>query len=162
MPPKTKEQREEEKLAKEFESSTVNKGVSMNLGDSLAPGATLQNHEPQIDPIKMMQQSDQNAVRMGVTVVKKDIIEGSEKKKDGQLVTDKDGVVQRYPDTYQLEVTFNGGTIKTKVSKELFDSVKEGARYSGRGRIAEVRNFGDTYMSVVFSEFHYLYGNEEF
>jgi hypothetical protein len=163
MPPKTKEQREQEKLAKEFESSSVNHGVSMNLGDSLAPEPTLQNHEPQIDPIKMMQQSDQNAVRLGATLMKKEFKEGSEMIKDGQIVVDPNtGEPRKFSDTYYLELGFTGGSIRTKVSKELFDTVKEGVRYSCRGRIGEVRDFKNIYQGAIFTEFHYLYGNEEF
>jgi tyrosine-protein phosphatase YwqE len=113
----------------------------------------------------ILKQANQNGVRLGATVVDKIIVDGKpivDKSTGAQSIDPKTGELRTYADKYYVVIEFNGGTLKTEITKELYAPLEIGARYSCSGRIASVNVFGEAHLLPVFSSFTYLYGNEDF
>ena len=128
----------------------------------------LQNHDSQgqarVDALAIVRQSNQNAVRLGATIAKKEKIDGIPVviKDTKELVYDeKTGEQKFYPDRWSITLEFNGGSLETEVSKDLFNSLQVGARYSAQGRIGFVKLYGKEQLLPVFDNFVFLYGNED-
>jgi hypothetical protein len=146
-------------------NSEVNKGVSMDLGKTQHPDLyepKIESHENVLSDIQKQSMSQQNAIRIGVVVSSKRVHKGSERMKDGKVLTNQNGEPLRYPDSFYATVDFMGGTLETKLEEELYRKVIEGCTYSARGRLKNVSNFGETSLQPVFNDFVYLFGNEDF
>ncbi len=130
---------------------------------------TLENFDTQSqfknEAMLILKQANQNGVRLGATVVKKDKIDGKpviDKTTNTQAFDTTSGELKFYADKFYVTLEFNGGTLKSEVSKELYAPLEIGGRYSCSGRIASVNVFGEAHLLPVFSSFTYLYGNEDF
>jgi len=109
--------------------------------------------------IQMMEQREANTIRLGAKIASKEIVEGGEKKdKDGNPIIDGNGIVQRYPSTYYVDLTFDGGSIRTSVQSALFSTLEENKRYLCIGRLGNVRVFGKEQIMPIFTEFTKLMG----
>lgn len=153
-------------------NSEVNKGVKMDLGKTSSP----ELYEPKLinydthtevknEAMQILRQANQNGVRLGATVVKKDKVDGKpviDKTTNSPIIDTNTGEIKTYADKYYVTLEFNGGTLKSEVSKELYSPLELGGRYSCSGRIASVNVFGEAHLLPVFSSFTYLYGNEDF
>jgi hypothetical protein len=128
----------------------------------------IDNHDIQgkqnSDALAIMKQSDQNAVRLGVTIADKRIQMGSDKRdKEGNpLIDHNTGEPMKFPDTFYVTVAFNGGSIETKVSQEQYENLIDGARYNARGRFLPVKSYGKVETMPVFNQFVFLYAADEF
>lgn len=121
--------------------------------------------EVKSEAMLILRQANQNGVRLGATVVKKDKTDGKpviDRATNSPVIDTNTGEVKTYADKFYIILEFNGGTLKTEISKENYNSLELGARYSCSGRIAPVNVFGDTHLLPVFDSFTYLYGNEDF
>jgi hypothetical protein len=129
----------------------------------------LENYDTQSkvknEAMLILKQANQNGVRLGATVVDKNIVDGKtiiDKATNSASIDPKTGETRRYADKYYATLEFNGGTLKSEISKELYEPLEIGGRYSCSGRIASVNVFGEAHLLPVFGSFTYLYGNEDF
>jgi hypothetical protein len=124
----------------------------------------LQNHEKSLSPIEIQQLSQQNAIRLGVVVSDKRVIQGGDKKdKDGNLMVDNNtGEPLRYPDTYKVSLSFMGGELENDITHEQYQQLKINCTYSARGRLAPVKVFGKVEILPVFNQFVLLIDEPDF
>ena len=101
-----------------------------------------------------LKQREENLISLGSTVVELIQI-------DGKPIMDKESGKQKevngelafYPNKYAVKISFNGGEIETPINKNIFDSLELGQRYLAKGRLGEVKEFGNTLMKPIFSQF---------
>ena len=77
------------------------------------------------------------------------------KKTDVALTDDQDNVL-RYPSKYSIEGIAPGCTPIIEVSKEIYDSLELGETYLLKGRLGNVRSFGEERFTTIPESFEYL------
>lgn len=101
-----------------------------------------------------LKQREENKVSLGATVVELIQI-------DGKPIIDKETKQQKeingelafYPNSYKVKLSFNGGEIETPINQNNFNSLETGEKYLAKGRLGEVKEFGNTYIRPIFTEF---------
>lgn len=114
------------------------------------------------DMMALLEKIEQNEVLLGVTVLGKRESEPAPKKDSAGNPTG-----EFYPPALYVDIAFQGGQIQQRVpSREIFDKLHEGKRYTMRGRV-EVYNTtatsqsGNEYvrssMVIRLLDFHDIY-----
>lgn len=126
--------------------------------------ANLENHDPQAsartEAVILMQQSNENTVKMGATCADKRIHQGSaiiDKDTRQQKVNPQTNQPMFYANKYYAVLTFDGGQIETEITEEQHSLLSIGGRYSCYGRLAPVKVYGNEQIMPVFHSFTRLY-----
>ena len=103
---------------------------------------------------KKLKQREENEISLGCTVVETSEIVGKPiiDKESGKQ-KEVDGEPQFYASKYIAKLSFNGGEIDTPINKKKFESLKLNTRYLAKGRLGEVKEFGNTSIKPIFSDF---------
>ena len=101
-----------------------------------------------------LKQREKNSIELGCRVVELILIEGKpiidkETKQQKEL----NGELAFYPNKYAVKLSFIGGEIETPVNKDTFEFLKIGEQYLSIGRLGEVKEFGNTLIKPIFSQF---------
>lgn len=99
-----------------------------------------------------------NSIQLGVTIKDLETREGAEIKDrtTGEVQTDNNGEIKRYPNKYYVTVTFKGGSLKQEIKGNLFAMLELNKDYFATGFIGEVSNFGKTEIAPIFTDFEDL------
>ena len=101
-----------------------------------------------------LKQREENKISLGcrivelVEIVGKPIID----KETGQQ-KEINGVPATYPNKYTAKLSFIGGELETPIKEKDFSNLKINCQYLALGRLGEVKEFGNTVLKPIFSEF---------
>lgn len=101
-----------------------------------------------------LKQREENKISLGcrivelVEIVGKPIID----KETGQQ-KELNGVPAFYPNKYTAKLSFIGGELETPIKEKDFSNLKINSQYLALGRLGEVKEFGNTVLKPIFSEF---------
>ena len=101
-----------------------------------------------------LKQREENKISLGcrvvelVEIVGKPIID-----KETGLQKEINGVLASYPNKYTAKLSFIGGELETPIKEKDFSNLKINSQYLALGRLGEVKEFGNTVLKPIFSEF---------
>ena len=100
-----------------------------------------------------------NQVILGCTVTAVKKYEGKPKTDlNGAVITDSQGVVQKWADSYYTDITFMGGTDTIRLNEELGSRLESGKRYVAKGRVKLVTpTEGKAFTTIEYMEFERLF-----
>ncbi len=101
-----------------------------------------------------LKQREKNSIELGCRVVELILIEGKPIiDKETKLQKELNGELAFYPNKYAVKLSFIGGEIETPINKDTFEFLKIGEQYLSIGRLGEVKEFGNTLIKPIFSQF---------
>ena len=101
-----------------------------------------------------LKQREENKISLGCRVVElveilgKPIID-----KETQQQKEINGVPAFYPNKYTAKLSFIGGELETPIKEKDFSNLKINSQYLALGRLGEVKEFGNTVLKPIFSDF---------
>lgn len=106
-----------------------------------------------------LQQLEANEVTLGVKVIKLETLEGKDKlDQNGNPMTNVHGETEKWSETYYATLTFIGGELKQRVTKEHYSLLQVDKRFVGKGRLIMVTpDKGFPYMKPEFTGFHKIF-----
>ena len=130
------------------ENSNLNDNLSIDEKIALALAKQQEQFELKL------KQREENKISLGcrivelVEIVGKPIID----KETGQQ-KELNGVPAFYPNKYTAKLSFIGGELETPIKEKDFSNLKFNSQYLALGRLGEVKEFGNTVLKPIFSEF---------
>lgn len=101
-----------------------------------------------------LKQREKNLIELGCRVVELILIEGKAIiDKETKAQKEINGELAFYPNKYAVKLSFIGGEIETPINKDTFEFLKVGEQYLSIGRLGEVKEFGNTLIKPIFSQF---------
>ena len=101
-----------------------------------------------------LKQREKNLIELGCRVVELILIEGKPIiDKETKAQKEINGELAFYPNKYAVKLSFIGGEIETPINKDTFEFLKIGEQYLSIGRLGEVKEFGNTLIKPIFSQF---------
>lgn len=107
-----------------------------------------------------LQQLEANEVTLGVKVIELKELEGKDKldQHGNPLVNPHTGETEKWAPSYYATVTFNGGELQQRVSKEQYFQLEKDKRFVAKGRLILVTpEKGFPYMKPEFTGFHRIF-----
>ena len=101
-----------------------------------------------------LKQREKNSIELGCRVVELILIEGKPIiDKETKAQKEINGELAFYPNKYAVKLSFIGGEIETPINKDTFEFLKVGEQYLSIGRLGEAKEFGNTLIKPIFSQF---------
>jgi hypothetical protein len=108
-----------------------------------------------------LQQLEANEVTLGVKVIKLTELEGKDKvdQHGNPIIKNPEtGEVEKWAPSYYATVTFNGGELQQRVTKEQYSELQLEKRFVAKGRLVLVTpEKGFPYMKPEFTGFHKIF-----
>jgi hypothetical protein len=108
-----------------------------------------------------LQQLEANEVTLGVKVIKLTELEGKDKvdQHGNPIIKNPEtGEVEKWAPSYYATVTFNGGELQQRVTKEQYSELQTEKRFVAKGRLVLVTpEKGFPYMKPEFTGFHRIF-----
>ena len=107
-----------------------------------------------------LQQLEANEVTLGVKVIDLKELEGKDKtdSNGNPLMNPHTGEVEKWAPSYYATVTFNGGELQQRVTKEQYFQLEKDKRFVAKGRLILVTpEKGFPYMKPDFTGFHRIF-----
>lgn len=108
-----------------------------------------------------LQQLEANEVTLGVKVIDLKELEGKDKfdQHGNPIIKNSEtGEIEKWAPSYYATVTFNGGELQQRVTKEQYNLLEKEKRFVAKGRLVLVTpEKGFPYMKPEFTGFHRIF-----
>ncbi|QKF73292.1 hypothetical protein AFAEC_1126 [Aliarcobacter faecis] len=128
----------------------MKKNKELSIDEKIA--LALQKQQEEFD--FKLKQREENKISLGCKVVELVEIPGKPiMDKETGIQKENNGIPAFYPNKYTAKISFIGGEIETPIKQKDFEDLKIDCRYLAVGRLGEVKEFGNTLIKPIFSQF---------